>query len=139
MFHLVSWKQKIKQNGRTELVQWKKNPKDQWISTNENKNTNSQNQWDTEKALLREKFKTIQAYTKKFICNCIRPDKSKQFWKDQNLENLKRTKLEIIWPWLQNKLQSYSIKTVWYLWKNRHIDQCNTIEILEINTCICVN
>jgi len=36
-----------------------------WIETNENENTTTQNQWDTVKAVIRQKFITIQAYLKK--------------------------------------------------------------------------
>ena len=35
------------------------------IETNENKNTKTQNLWDTVKAVLRERFIAIQAYLKK--------------------------------------------------------------------------
>ena len=35
------------------------------IETNENENTTTQNLWDTIKAVLRERFITIQAYLKK--------------------------------------------------------------------------
>ena len=35
------------------------------IETNENKNTKTQNLWDTVKAVLRERFIVIQAYLKK--------------------------------------------------------------------------
>ena len=35
------------------------------IETNENENTTPQNLWDTVKAVLRGKFKAIQAYLKK--------------------------------------------------------------------------
>ena len=36
-----------------------------WIETNENENTTTQNQWDTVKAVLRQKFTAIQACLKK--------------------------------------------------------------------------
>ena len=35
------------------------------LETRENEHTTAQNLWDTEKALLRQKFITIQAYRKK--------------------------------------------------------------------------
>ena len=36
-----------------------------FLETSENEHTTAQNLWDTEKALLRQKFITIQAYRKK--------------------------------------------------------------------------
>ena len=36
-----------------------------FLETNENEHTTTQNLWDTVKAVLREKFKAIQAYIKK--------------------------------------------------------------------------
>ena len=37
----------------------------QYLETNENENTITQNLWDTAKAILRGKFVAIQAYLKK--------------------------------------------------------------------------
>ena len=36
-----------------------------YIETNDNENTTTQNLWDTAKAVLREKFKSIQSHLKK--------------------------------------------------------------------------
>ena len=36
-----------------------------YLETNENKNTTFENLWDTAKAVLRRKFRAIQAYLKK--------------------------------------------------------------------------
>ena len=38
---------------------------ERYLETNENKDTTIQNLWDTGKAILREKFMTLQAYLKK--------------------------------------------------------------------------
>ena len=60
-----TWRLNRVQLNNQEITEEIKEEIKKYIETNDNENTTTQNLWDTAKAVLREKFKSIQSHLKK--------------------------------------------------------------------------
>ena len=58
-----------------------------YIKTNDNENTMTQNQWDAEKAVLREKFIAIQSYLKKQEKSNKQPNLTPKAIRERRIKN----------------------------------------------------